>query len=185
MKVLWQRWWAAFQAALRPRLLQGRVEALRFWNQRTPRERSVLGVLLVLLLAWVWIEGVYAPAQRHIGVLQQQLPALRTELAQLQAMAAEWNVLRTQHHPAPVQSPQALEQLLRQALQAQGQERQGLSVEGNGQFVLDWKGASFSSLVDWLDQVRRSAQVVVLQAHVERTAKVGEVNAHLVLKAGR
>ncbi len=184
MKTLWDRAWTAFQEALRPTLLQGRAALRHFWAQRTSRERVVLGVLGILLLAMLWIEGVYAPAQRHIAALQQQLRQMHSEQAQIQLLAAEWKALRSQHHAAPVPASQALEPVLRQALQSVGQERQGLSTEGNGQFVLDWKAAPFSTLADWLDQVRRSARVVVLQAHVEPTVRTGEVNARLVLKAG-
>ncbi len=184
MKALWQRASVALRTALRPTLLQARTALWHFWSQRTVRERLVLGILGVLLLATLWIEVVYAPAQGHIIALQQQLRAMHSEQAQLQAMAAEWKAMRSPHHQAPVPAPQALEPLLRQALQSLGQDHQGLSTEGHGQFVLDWKAAPFSALVDWLDQVRRNARVVVLQAHVEPTAKTGEVNAHLVLKAG-
>ncbi len=184
MKTFWERGWTAFQGALRPTLLQGRAALRHFWAQRSSRERVVLGVLGLLLLVMFWVEGVYAPAQRHIAVLQQQLRQMHSEQAQLQLMAAEWKALRSQQHAAPLPSSQALEPLLRQALQSVGQERQGLSSEGKGQFVLEWKAAPFATLADWLDQVRRSARVVVLQAHVEPTVKTGEVNARLVLKAG-
>lgn len=184
MKSLWKRGYAPLRTALQPHLLQARVALQHFWRQRTPREQGVLGVLALLVLVVLWVQTAEAPARRHISLLQRQLLEMHDEQARLYPLLAEWKALRAHPHPAAPASTTALEPLLRQALQSLGQERQGLTLEGEGRFVLEWKAAPFAVLADWLDQVRRSARVVVLQAHVEPTARSGEVNAHLVLKAG-
>ena len=64
-------------------------------RELTPRERLLLGLLLLIGLAF---GGVYVQKQLagQEALLQQQLDNRRQQLRQLQALASEWNQLKNQ-----------------------------------------------------------------------------------------
>ncbi|MDE2259149.1 MAG: type II secretion system protein M [Betaproteobacteria bacterium] len=153
------------------------------WRARSLRERAVLGALAALLLALVVYGLFWQPAMENIGRLQQELPLMRSELARLQAMAAELNVSRKRTAVA-VPAGAELETALRQSLRDMGLPTQKFETRPDGRIMLEWHDAPFSTMADWLDQVRQKWRVSVVEAHVERALHPGDVNAHLVLRGG-
>ena len=162
-------------------LLNWRAYVLPFWQARTQRERMVLGVLGVLVVAMIAYALLWQPAKTHVAQLQREIPELRLEQARMQAMAGELMLARS-HGASAVPSGSELEGLLQQSLH--DLRLPGLKVErrSDGRFTLEWREAPFSTMADWLDQVRQKWRVTVVEGHVERALRPGNVNARLVLR---
>ena len=162
--------------------IEWRPYVLPLWQVRTPRERLVLGLLGALLAALVAYALLWRPAQTHGAHLERELPALRADFARMQSMAGELSMARS-HGAAAMPGGAELEGLLQQSLH--DLRVAGLKVErrSDGRFTLEWREAPFSTMADWLDQVRQKWRVTVVEGHVERALRPGNVNARLVLRA--
>ncbi len=164
-----------------------RLDLQRFliplWRERTLRERAVLGALAALILALVGYGLFWQPASDNIGRLQQELPLMRSELARMQAMAAELAASRS-HTAAAVPAGTDLPAALQRSLQEMGLSAQKLTTRPDGRIVLEWRDAPFSRMADWLDQARQKWRVRVVEGHMERALHPGDINAHLVLRGG-
>lgn len=156
---------------------------LPLWLERTQRERMVLAVLAVLVLVFLGYALLWQPAADNIGRLQQELPQMRSELARMQAMAAELAASRSRT-AAVVPTGADLQVALQQSLQETGLSAQKLALRPDGRITLEWHDAPFSRMADWLDQARQKWRVRVVEGHVERTMHPGDVNARLVLRGG-
>ena len=156
---------------------------LPLWRGRSLRERAVLAALAALLLVLAGYGLLWQPAVANSARLQQELPQMRTELAHMQAMAAELAASRSRT-AAVVPVGAGLQAALQQSLQDQGLSGQKLALRADGRLTLEWHDAPFSSMADWLDQARQKWRVRVVEAHVERTLHPGDVNGHLVLRGG-
>ncbi len=156
---------------------------LPLWRERTLRERAVLAVLAALLLALMGYGLLWQPAAENIVRLQQELPQMRSELARMQAMAAELAASKSRTAVAvPVGAE--LQAALQQSLQDMGLSGQKLATRPDGRITLEWHDAPFSRMADWLDLARRKWRVRLVEGHMERTLHPGDVNAHLVLRGG-
>jgi general secretion pathway protein M len=156
---------------------------ISFWRERTLRERVVLAALAALMLLLTGYGLLWQPAADNIVRLQQELPQMRSELAHMQAMAAELAASRSRT-AAPVPMGAELQATLQQSLQEMGLSGQKLATRPDGRITLEWHDAPFSRMADWLDQARQKWRVRVVEGHVERTLHPGDVNAHLVLRGG-
>src|SRR5690554_1065657 len=99
----------------RSQLDSSRRHATAWWAERPPRERRLLRVgALFLTLVLVWTLGL-KPAIDSIARSQQQLPRLRAEAAQIDALVLEAQALQ-RHQPGRMDAtamPQALQTTLR------------------------------------------------------------------------
>ena len=147
------------------------------WQSRTLRERRVLLVgaaLLAVLLSWWWLID---PALGTRKKMQQQLPELRAQSAQLQALAKEIAEL-----PAAVPAAQLLsQQELERLLTASGLKAQQITVADNT-VTLNFSDTSFSVLTEWLQKVQREQQLSVTEATVTARERLDRVDATLTLQ---
>ena len=123
-----------------------------------------------------------APAQTGIARYNRSLPELRQQVAQLQALVREAVSLPQGDAAGAAAAP-----LTREGLDALLQRR-GLKAEVSvsGDIVrLQLTGASFSSLTEWLNEVRTSFQLAVSEATITAQPTPDIVNASLVLRQQR
>lgn len=151
----------------------------RYWAERNLREQrmllaglaAVLGALIYLLLV--------SPAQTGIARYNRSLPEIRQQVAQLQALTQE-AVSLPQGDAAGATAP-----LTREGLEA-SLRRRGLkseSISVSGEIVrLQFAGASFSSLTEWINESRAAFQLAVSEATVTAQPTQDIVNASLVLR---
>lgn len=148
-----------------------------FWQSRTLRERRVLlaaAVLLILLLTWWWLID---PAISMRKKMQQQLPELRAQSAQLQALAKEVTEL-----PAAAPATQPLSrQELEHLLSASGLKAHQITVT-DSTVTPNFSDTSFSALIEWLQQVQREQQLSVTEATVTARERLDRVDATLSLQ---
>lgn len=147
------------------------------WKSRTLRERRVLLVgtaLLAVLLTWWWLID---PALSTRKKMQQQLPELRAQSAQLQSLAQEVAEL-----PAVVPVAQPLSrQELERLLNTSGLKAQQITV-ADTTVRLNFADTSFSALTDWLQKVHREHQLFVTEATVTARERLDRVDATLTLQ---
>lgn len=159
-------------------LKQARITVMEFWAARAPRERTILGVgAAVVALALVQLLLV-DPALSGRKKLNRDLPTLRQQLAQLQALAKEAAALSAS-------SPAALPVISRESIEAAltrgGLTPQSVTVNGNiAQVKLS--SASFSGLLNWLDEVQQDARLAVLDANIVALPQPDRVDAVLSLR---
>lgn len=147
------------------------------WQGLTLRERRLLmlgSASLVVLLCWFW---VIDPAIKTRKKMQQQLPALRAQSAQLRALAQEVADLPP---AAPVKQSLSREELERSLMDA------GLRAEqitlSDGRFTLSFSDVPFSTLTDYLQKAQREQQLIVTEATMTARDRLDRVDAKLSLQ---
>ena len=159
-------------------IAQGKERLALAWLARTEQERKVLAIGAALA-ALALVYGLFvAPALAGKAALEKELPQLRTQNAQLRAMALEAGELARQ--PVVQVTPMTRESLTA-SLAALSITPQ--SVAMTGEFArLQLSGVSFANLVGWLDAQRRENRVGVQESTVTALAVAGQVDASLTLR---
>ncbi len=165
--------------------VKGRLGAL--WQERSARERRVLawgGSLLVLVL--LWLLGV-EPALEGRERWRKDLPQLRADAAQVQALAQQLASAPPPPRTAgsAAASPTVDKATLEAGLAAQGLKAQSLSVQDAGGVLLvrvNFDDVSFSALTEWLQQQQRALQLAVSEASVTARERLDRVDARLTLR---
>jgi general secretion pathway protein M len=162
--------------------LNGLKESLSaFWMERNARERHALTLAsAVIVLALLYLIFI-SPALDGRAQLQKNLPALRQQAAELQVLAKQASTVATVNAPpAPVLTKESIETALaRQGLKPQ-------SVVNTGELTkVQLSSSSFSGLVNWLDEMQKTARLSLVEANIEALAPVDTVNASLTLRQQR
>ena len=153
-----------------------RQQIVTAWQSRTLRERRVLligAALLMALLSW-WLIDLSISARKKI---QQQLPVLRAQSAQMQALAKEISAL-------PASAPAALplsQQELERWLTDSGLKAQQITVADNI-VTLNLSYASFSALTEWLQKMQREQRLFVTEVNVTARERLDRVDVTLSLQ---
>ncbi|HEY0665521.1 MAG TPA: type II secretion system protein M [Gallionella sp.] len=159
-------------------LKRARPAVLEFWAARAPRERTILGIgATVVVLALVQLILI-DPALSGRKKLNRDLPTLRQQLAQLQALGKEAAALSAKPSaPLPAVTRESLET----ALTRVGLAPQGVTVNGN---IVQVKLTSvpFSGLLNWLDEMQKDTQLAVADADITVLPQPDRVDAVLSLR---
>jgi general secretion pathway protein M len=148
------------------------------WLARTEQERKLLAAsAAVAALALVYALFI-DPAVTGRAKLEQSLPQMRQEAAQMRAMAQEAGELARQ--PVPQVTPMTRESLTA-SLAAMSITPGSLTVSGDTA-RLQLAGVSFANLVSWLDAQRREARIAVQEAAITAQGAPGQVDATLSLR---
>ncbi|MBB3121876.1 type II secretion system protein GspM [Pseudoduganella violacea] len=164
-------------SSLRTSLAQYQARAGEFWNARTEQERKLLtigGAVVGLALFYVLLVD---PALSGRAKLNKELPELRQQAAELQALAVEAAALNGQ--PSVPPAPMSRESI-NTSLQARGLTAQNVMVTGE-YAKLEFKGVAFAGLVTWLDAMRRENQLTVQETTVTAQSTAGMVDAAVTL----
>ncbi len=152
--------------------------AAEFWIARNPRERSVLIIgtaLLLLVLLWLWLID---PAVQGRQQWQKNLPALRAQVAQMQALAREVSAAPAAKNTTSVALSRSM---LEQSLAAKNLRPQALSISQE-QVSLKLADVPFSSLIDWLTEMQTRAQLSVTDASISARGAADQVDASVSLQ---
>ena len=149
-----------------------------FWAARDARERKLLSVGIAVVLFGLVYGLLIDPALSGSEQLNKNLPVLRQQSAQLQALAREASSLTAQA-PAMV-APLAKEELDR-TLSARGLKAESVAVSGEIAKV-QLSAVSFAGLLQWLDEIQKTALVSVSDANIVALPQSDTVNATLTLR---
>lgn len=159
-------------------IAQYRERANALWLARTEQERGFLAVGgAVVLLALLYLLLV-DPAVEGRAQLNRQLPQLRQQAAELQAMALEaGNLARAPGTQVAPLSREAVDA----SLNNRGLKPQSLSMTAE-YIKLQLNNVPFAGLAGWLDEQRRANRVLVQDAVVTALPTAGQVDASLTLR---
>jgi general secretion pathway protein M len=154
------------------------------WQQLQSRERRLVGfgavVLAVLLLYLMAFEPAWVGRQR-IGA---ELPKLRAQLAQMDALALE--ARRLSGTAASSDTPQQLRAQLEQSIAAAGLQGNVAQMTQSGELIdLRFKGVPFGDWLGWFDTALRETRLRTVDVAVSRESAPGVVSARLTLEAQR
>lgn len=159
---------------------QARANGAAFWAARTEQERHFLGVGGAVLGVLLVYGLLIAPALAGRDQLQKDVPALRQQAAELQALALQAGALKAQPNVTP--APMTRDSL-NTSLSAHGLTAQSLGMTGE-YAKLQLNGVSFPGLIDWLATLRRDGRINVQDASITAQNTAGLVDATLTLHQG-
>lgn len=160
-----------------PALAGYKLAAATFWAERSAQERKLLKAgAWVAALALVYAV-LLAPALDGRAKLEKELPLLRQDAADLQALARQADEVKRQ---TPLQVPAMSRDSLAASLTTRGLSAQSLALTGE-YAKLQLNGVAFAALAAWLDALRRENRIVVREASVTAQTKEGMVDATLTL----
>jgi general secretion pathway protein M len=155
-----------------------RAAAGAWWNERNEQERRMLKIGAAVVAVGIVYGLLIDPAFSGRAKLAKELPQLRQQVAELQALAGEAAQLSAQ---APIQPPPLARDSVNASLQQRGLTPQSLTVSGE-YARLEFKGAAFAGLVAWLDAMRREQRLTVQEANITAQNTPGQVDATLTLR---
>ncbi|TCS37789.1 type II secretion system protein M (GspM) [Paucimonas lemoignei] len=150
-----------------------------FWNARNERERKqllLMAVVIVLALIYILlIEPAYVGRQQ----LQKNLPTMRQQAVELQAMSAQASALSRETPPPP---PPMTREAIDAALNRAGLKAQNVAMAGTDIAKVQLTSVSFAGMVAWLDEMQKTSRVTVTEANITAQAQIDTVNANLTLQ---
>lgn len=149
-----------------------------FWVERNARERMVLAAGATLVMLGLIYAVLLGPALSGRVQLDKNLPPLRQQAADMQAMAKDAAQLAgISAPPHAVVTKESVETLLA----SKGLKSPTVAVSGDV-VRLQLPSASFAGLLDALDELRKTAGLGVLEANIVALAQVDTVSANLTLR---
>lgn len=149
-----------------------------FWVERDVRERKILaGGGIAAAVAFIYVVGI-APAYTGASRLQKDLPQLRQQALSLQALSREAMALNANPAaPAVMSTKESIDAALaRKSLKAQ-------SVVVTGDLVrLQLNNVSFAAMLEWIDEMQKSARLSVVETSFTAQAQTDIVNATVSLR---
>lgn len=157
-----------------------------YWSTRAPRERVMLSCLgIAVLLALIYLLLI-EPALSGREQARKSLPALRTQLSQVQGMARELTAAKPAAEGG--ESAGAAQPPTRENVEA-SLNRAGLkaqSVTVSGEVIrVQLNAVSFSALSSWMEQVAKALGISVAEASIVAQSQADIVNATLTLRQQR
>lgn len=162
-----------------PNLLkQAQQSYARFWTARAPREQKILtacaAVVVLALVHLILVE----PALSGREKLNRELPTLRQQVAELQALSKQAAALSSKAAtPLPAISREGVEA----ALARSGLTQQSVSLSGD---VVQVKlsSVSFSGLLHWLEEMQTVTLLAVADANIVALPQPDRVDAVVSLR---
>ena len=163
---------------LQSKLQQGRDAFDTFWLERDPRERRMVGMgAAAVAAALLYFVGI-GPALNGVIKLQKDLPQLRQQALALQGLAGQAKSLAAiTPPPATLSTSESVEaSLTRKGFKAQ-------SIVVTGDLVrVQVNGVSFAGLLDWIDEMQKTARLTIVESNFIAQAQTDIVNATLSLR---
>lgn len=153
--------------------------ASAFWNERDPRERNMLlAAAAVILLAVIYLLFI-SPALDGRAQLEKNLPQLRQQAAELQMLARQAGAAGA--GAAPATAAPLTKEAVDASLARLGLKPQSTLVSGE-LVKVQLSGASFAGIVNWMQEMQKTARLAATEATVEGQAALDMVNATLTLR---
>lgn len=150
-----------------------------FWTARNARERMFLSAaMMVIVLGLVYLLLI-DPALTGRAQLNKNLPVLRQQVAELQVMSKEASGLSAKG--ATSVAPLSKESL-ETGLARKGMKPQNVAVTGDDIVRVQLAAVPFAGVIDWLDEMQRTASLSIIEANVVALPEAGQVNATLTLR---
>jgi general secretion pathway protein M len=155
---------------------------IQWWRSIARRERRMIVAAALVILVAVGYLVSFEPAWRGREQIGRELPLLRAQVAQMDALGKE--ARRLAAAPAGVDTPQALRAVFEQSVGAAGLKAHLSQINLTGD-VLDvrFSGVPFAEWLVWFDAALRETRLRVIDASIQREAASGQVSIRLALEA--
>jgi general secretion pathway protein M len=162
------------------------MDALKqFWAERAPRERSILMVGGILLLAVIAYLILVEPAWTGIARLERSLPQQRANAAELEALLAEVKSLKARPAVATMSATDA-RGALEGSLSKAGLKATRIVPLSDGDIQLTFSDVPVSKWAPWLASIERELGARSTAVTVTgRDAAPGNVDVELALRLAR
>jgi general secretion pathway protein M len=151
------------------------------WNSLQSRERLIVGIGAVILLALLGYGIVWAPVQRDLSNLRINVPKQHTQLALMRVQAKQVAQLRGSA-PAKIASGNLLTQL-EQSAQNRGLREHITRMEPDetNSVRLSLDSVDFNALLRWLKELQTQNGIRTETATITAQSDAGSVNARLLM----
>lgn len=151
------------------------MEPTKYWQDLQPRERWVVGVGVGIVVLGLGYAYLWQPMVRERQRLQDTLPGLRLQAAQLAAARDEAIGLKRQGAPAAARAN--LRQVLEDSAAALDLRRhiERIDVAGEARATLSMGEVPFDAWVRWLKALQTSQGIRVEACAVEAAGPSGQV----------
>lgn len=162
-------------------LNQSRQSFAEFWAARKHRERAMLAATAAVVTLCLIYATMIAPALTGREHLNIDLPVLRQQVAQMQALSKEASALSGKTAPSIAAiSREGIEA----ALARKGLKPQSVALTGDLAKV-QLAAVSFAAMLGWLDEMQKSAGFSVVDANIVALAQADTIDATLTLRQQR
>lgn len=159
-------------------LNQSRQSFSEFWAVRDARERAMLAVAVLVVTVGLAYALLIDPALSGRDQLNKNLPVLRQQVAQMQALSKEAAALSGKSaSPLIAMSKENIEA----ALARNGLKPQSVMLTGDFAKV-QLSAVSFAGTLNWLDDMQKTALLSVVDANIVVLAQPDMVNATFTLR---
>lgn len=159
-------------------LNQSRQSFSEFWAVRDARERAMLAVAALVVTVGLAYALLIDPALSGRDQLNKNLPVLRQQVAQMQALSKEAATLSGKSaSPLIAMSKENIEA----ALARNGLKPQSVMLTGDFAKV-QLSAVSFAGTLNWLDDMQKTALLSVVDANIVVLAQPDMVNATFTLR---
>jgi general secretion pathway protein M len=160
---------------------QSRLSLSEFWVARDARERTMLAAAALVVTMGLAYLLLIDPALSGRVQLNQNLPILRQQVAQIQALSKEAVALSVKPAaPLAAMSKDNIEA----ALARNGLKPQSVVLTGDFAKV-QLASASFTGTLSWLDDMQKTALLSVADANIIALDQPDMVNATVTLRQAR
>lgn len=159
-------------------LHQSKQSFAEFWEARDKRERALLATAAIVAALGMTYALLIDPALSGRERLNKSLPELRQQVAQLQALSQEAAAYAAVTAP-PLTAITA--ESLKAALETKDLKPQNVTMSGDLARV-QLAAASFAGTISWLDEMQKTARILVVEANIVPLDKPDTVNATLTLR---
>ena len=149
-----------------------------FWIARDARERTMLAVAATTAALGLFYALLIGPALTGRDQLHKNLPELRQQAAQLQALSKEAEAISGKSAP---QVAAISEESIKTALARSGLKPQSVTLTGD-LVKVQFAAASFAGTLEWLDDMQKTARLSVVEANITALAQPDMVDVTLTLR---
>lgn len=149
-----------------------------YWEARSAQERKLLSFGAVFVVATLVYLTLIAPAFEGRRQLEEDMPKLRLQAAQMQALIME---AKQYAALAQVSTPPATKETLEAMMNQRGLPPTNITVT-NDFTKVQMSNVPFANLISWVGEVQKVHRLMVLDATVVSQATLGNVNANLTFR---
>ena len=160
---------------------QSRQSFSEFWAARDARERAMLAVAALVVTIGLAYLLLIDPAFSGRDRLNKNLPMLRQQVAQMQALSREAAALSAKPATPLIEMSK---QNIEAALARNGLKPQSVMLTGDFAKV-QLASVSFAGTMNWVDEMQKTALLSVVDANIVALDKPDMVNATFTLRQQR
>lgn len=161
------------------RLNEAMQPVTAYWNARNARERMLLSVAMIVIALGLVYSLLIEPALAGRERLSKNLPVLRQQVAELQVLSKEASNLAAK---GTVETAPISRDSIESGLVRKGMKPQNVAVTGDDVVRVQLAAVPFAGVVEWLDEMQRTAALSTIEANVVALPEAGQVNATLTLR---